>query len=438
MTTKTVLENEAVVIDSPSEVIFRAYVPFFRENVSSLKTDDEGRKYRVVEGAIIVDRRAVQEQMGWTDEDASDHFTTLWEVDGFLTDIRKVNFDFRHNGLSTGAVGERSWVVDDYEVQIDDKVLKVRARMIAVRVYEDNQIRIKGKNGETIEDGNLLANIENGRVFTWSVRFAPVRQYTTRSGLTVFKTYHTPEISFLDITQGIPDAGGFTLRSFLQDTIIKNNNMSLEEIKQLILENKVSLEDLQAVLQEIQSTEAVEETPTEEPKEENVEQPEQPEQPVQEEPQEAPVEETQLEAPTQEEEPNQERNIIIEKEDEQPQEGEQQDEQTTEGEEMSDEEMRKYIKDWKRACKSPEELLKRLDGVESTLRAMTETKTEDEMIDQRVNRSLTSNLDDVPEAIKTEVSEEQTQLDEGSVQLDTDKEEEIALKKFRLKRGYNI
>jgi len=249
MTLEKQLE-QTVVLDETSDIIYRAYLPFFRENVSSLKTDDYGRKYRVVEGAIIVDRRAVQKEMGWTDQEASDHFTTLWDVDGFLTDVRKINFDFRHNGISTGAVGERSWKVDDYEIQIDDKILKVPARMLAVRVYEDSQIRIKGKNGETLNDGGLLENIENGRVFTWSVEFKPVTQLTTRTGLPIFKTYHTPRISFLDVTQGIPDAGGFTIRNFLGDEIINNqNNMQTKNTTTPEVANTINLEVTHSALE---------------------------------------------------------------------------------------------------------------------------------------------------------------------------------------------
>jgi len=207
----------------PNSLIYRAYVPLHRENLSKLHTEKDGRKFRYVEGAVVLDRRDVQEKMGWTDQEVSDHYTTFFEINGFLTDVRKINYDFRHQGISTGAVGYRSWVVDDYEIEIDDKILLVRARMLSVKVYEDSMIRIKGRNGETIEDGNLLENIENGRVYTWSIEFKPVTQGTTKSGVTIYRTYHTPRISFLDVTQGIPDAGGFTLRNYLETNIINNN-----------------------------------------------------------------------------------------------------------------------------------------------------------------------------------------------------------------------
>jgi len=218
------MDKENIILDQePKNLIYRAYVPLYRENLSKIHTEKDGRKFRYVEGAIILDRRDVQEKMGWTDAEVSDHYTTFFEIDGFLTDVRKINYDFRHNGISTGAVGYRSWVVDDYEIQIDDKILLVRARMLSVKVYEDSMIRIKGRNGETIEDGNLLENIENGRVYTWSIEFKPVTQGTTKSGVTIYRTYHTPRISFLDVTQGIPDAGGFTLRNYLETDIINNN-----------------------------------------------------------------------------------------------------------------------------------------------------------------------------------------------------------------------
>jgi polyhydroxyalkanoate synthesis regulator phasin len=403
MTQEAILEKETIVIDSPSEIIFRAYVPFFRENVSSLKTDDEGRKYRVVEGAIIIDRRAVQEQMGWTDEDVSDHFTTLWEVDGFLTDVRKINFDFRHNGISTGAEGERSWVVNDYEVQIDDKVLKVRARMLAVRVYEDSQIRIKGKNGETIEDGGLLTNIENGRVFTWSVEFKPVRQFTTRGGLTVFKTYHTPRISFLDVTQGIPDAGGFTLRNFFNPVLIKiKNNIMLDNIKQALENGEITKEELRALVGTGEE-QPKEETPAETPKDEG------------------------------------ERNIDLEIT---PSQGEGEGEtpepteppaeaDTNQDGEISEQEMRSYIKEVKRAFGDNPSLVK--EKVESLERmcgdlkkrmdeaSQVPTPNDEELEAQRI-RALNNNLADIPEKKKPEVGVVR-QLDNGNTDLGKSEDE---------------
>ena len=412
MIREAVLEKETIIIDSPSEIIFRAYVPFFRENVSSLKTDDEGRKYRVVEGAIIIDRRAVQEQMGWTDEDVSDHFTTLWEVDGFLTDVRKINFDFRHNGISTGAVGERSWKVNDYEVQIDDKVLKVPARMLAVRVYEDSQIRIKGKNGETIEDGGLLANIENGRVFTWSVEFKPVRQFTTRSGLTVFKTYHTPRISFLDVTQGIPDAGGFTLRNFFNPVLVKNNNnLMLDNIKQALENGEITKEELRALVGTGEE-QPKEETPAETPKDEG------------------------------------ERNIDLEIT---PSQGEGEGEaetpapaeppaeaDTNQDGEISDQEMRSYIKEVKRAFgDNPSMVKEKLDGLERICgdlkKKMDEanqvpTPNDEELEAQRI-RALNNNLADIPEK-KEPVVGVVRQLDNGNTDLG---KSEDKLEKLRAK-----
>jgi len=226
--TKTLEIQDKIITEdfSAGNIVFRCLVPLSSRSLSGKwHVGDTGKRYKLVEGAIIVDRRAVQEQMGWSDKEASDHFKTLWSVKGMLTDVRVVKFDFRHNGINTGAKGERSWVIDDYEVHIDDKVLKVPARMLSVRVYEDNYLYVKGNNGETLQDGNLLEAIENGRVFSWSVEFIPVRQARTESGLVEFLSYHTPNIAFLDITQGIPDAGNFTMRSFEQIILDNNNNM---------------------------------------------------------------------------------------------------------------------------------------------------------------------------------------------------------------------
>jgi hypothetical protein len=417
MTKEKLLNQEIIVDQEPSGIIYRAYLPFFRDNVSSLKTDDEGRKYRVVEGAIIVDRRSIQEQMGWTDEDVSDHFTTLWEVDGFLTDVRKINFDFRHNGISTGAIGERSWKVDDYEIQIDDKILKVPARMLAVRVYEDNQIRIKGKNGETIEDGSLLTNIENGRVFTWSVEFKPVRQMTTRSGLTLFKTYHTPRISFLDVTQGIPDAGGFTLRSYLEDNLINNQtnqpNMSLEQLQQALANGEITQEHLRSLLEteETKTPETDSATPESQRSESKIE--------------------IKVGEPT------------GEGTDTAPKEGEGEEtppapaeaDQNGDGE-LSDSEVRSYIKELKRSYDSPAMISEKLGELERSFGEINErmnsmvtagqTKTETDKSEAEMQRQYETTLSDIPNEAESQVSGDMKR------QLDPAEKPKVESKRFTL------
>lgn len=386
MTKEKLLNQEIIVDQEPSGIIYRAYLPFFRDNVSSLKTDDEGRKYRVVEGAIIVDRRSIQEQMGWADEDVSDHFTTLWDVEGFLTDVRKINFDFRHNGISTGAEGEKSWVVQDYEIQIDDKILKVPARMLAVRVYEDNQIRIKGKNGETIEDGSLLTNIENGRVFTWSVEFKPVRQMTTRSGLTVFKTYHTPRISFLDVTQGIPDAGGFILRSYLKDDLINNQNnmqITIENIQTALEAGEITKESLRALVVE---PETDTETPETQRSESKIE--------------------IKVGEPT-----GQEADTAPEGEETPP--APEEADKNGDGE-LSDSEVRSYIKELKRSYDSPAMISEKLGELERSFGEINErmngmitagqTKTEADKSEAEMQRQFQDTLKDIPNEAESKVS----------------------------------
>jgi hypothetical protein len=414
MTKEKLLNQEIIVDQEPSGIIYRAYLPFFRDNVSSLKTDDEGRKYRVVEGAIIVDRRSIQEQMGWTDEDVSDHFTTLWEVDGFLTDVRKINFDFRHNGISTGAIGERSWKVDDYEIQIDDKILKVPARMLAVRVYEDNQIRIKGKNGETIEDGSLLTNIENGRVFTWSVEFKPVRQMTTRSGLTLFKTYHTPRISFLDVTQGIPDAGGFTLRSYLEDNLINNQtnqpNMSLEQLQQALASGEITQEHLRSLLEteETKTPETDSATP------------------------ESQRSESKIEIKVGEAESESETPVGGEGETPTPEEAD-----ANKDGEISDEEMRSYIKEVKRAFgdkpgminEKVAELERSFGEINERMNSMItagQTKTETDKSEAEMQRHYEATLSDIPNEAESQVSGDMKR------QLDPAEKPKVESKRFTL------
>jgi hypothetical protein len=414
MTKEKLLNQEIIVDQEPSGIIYRAYLPFFRDNVSSLKTDDEGRKYRVVEGAIIVDRRSIQEQMGWTDEDVSDHFTTLWEVDGFLTDVRKINFDFRHNGISTGAIGERSWKVDDYEIQIDDKILKVPARMLAVRVYEDNQIRIKGKNGETIEDGSLLTNIENGRVFTWSVEFKPVRQMTTRSGLTLFKTYHTPRISFLDVTQGIPDAGGFTLRSYLEDNLINNQtnqpNMSLEQLQQALANGEITQEHLRSLLEteETKTPETDSATP------------------------ESQRSESKIEIKVGEAESESETPVGGEGETPTPEEAD-----ANKDGEISDEEMRSYIKEVKRAFgdkpgminEKVAELERSFGEINERMNSMItagQTKTETDKSEAEMQRHYEATLSDIPNEAESQVSGDMKR------QLDPAEKPKVEPKRFTL------
>lgn len=240
--------EETIILDKESpNIVFRAYVPFARESLSELHTDEDGRKYRIAYGPILVDRRAIQEKMGWSDDEAADHFTTFFEIDGLVTDVRKVNFDFRHNGISTGAEGFRSYVVKDYKIEIGDQVLEVPARILEVKVFEDSRLRIKDDTGRTVEDGDLLTGLQNGRIKSWSIEFKPLKQATTRSGTTIYRTYHTPRISFLDVTQGIPDASIDGLRSYLSEEEVNNqtsNNMSIEEIKKALESGDITKEQL--------------------------------------------------------------------------------------------------------------------------------------------------------------------------------------------------
>jgi hypothetical protein len=370
--TETQVKTQEVVIET-SNIIYRAYIPFNRQSFSELHTDNNGRQYRIAYGAIIVDRRSVQEQMGWSDDEASDHFTTFFEVDGLLTDVRKTNFDFRHNGLSTGAEGLKSYVVDDYPIEIDNKVLKVKARMLEVKVYTDSMLRIIDNSGKTVEDGNLLEALENGRIKTWSIEFRPVSQGTTRSGVTIYRTYHTPRISFLDVTQGIPDASIDGLRAF---NVEKINNMSitLENIKTALESGELNKDELRSLIEPAEKL----------GREINIEKGQEPS-----------SEETPPD--TNEADTNNDGDI-------------------------SDEEMRSYITKLKRAYSDPDEVKNKIDELERMFGEMkakvdskeseeTQRKIDEEEKDAQRIRALNDNLKNAPEKVKSEVSEKQSQLD---------------------------
>lgn len=411
--TKTLEIQDKIITEdfSAGNIVFRCLVPLSSRSLNGKwHTDDTGKRYKLIEGAIIVDRRAVQEQMGWTDHEVSDHFTTLWRVTGMLTDARMINFDFRHNGINTGAKGERSWVVDDYEVQIDDKILKVPARMLSVKVYEDNFIYVIGNNGETLKDGNLLESIENGRVFSWSVEFKPVHQKTSRAGITEFVSYHTPNIAFLDITPGIPDAGNFVLRSFEQITTNNNNNnnnmqITIEDIKTALTAGEISNEELKTLLE---PTETTPDSDYEDgiPGQRDIV-----------------VEPTSTVPPVADSEPT-------------PPEAD-----ANEDGEITDEETRSYIKKIKRMYSDPKMIQDKMDGLERMcedlkirMDGLTIKDEDTEEVEAQRIRALNKDLNNVPEEVKTAKEDKaKRSLEIGGEDLS--KQE---LKRFTIENMHNI
>ena len=172
---------------------------------------ETGRKFKIVSGPIIVDRRPLIKQANWTLRKVADYQGHIIDLDGYLTDVSTAIFDFNHNNKSTGAKGLKTYNIDNYPIKIDDKEYLVKAKILEVKVYEDNMIpvEIDGK----IENIPLLEQIQKGLVSSWSIQLSAdwediekMEGSDTEKEILIIKNYRTPYISFLNVSQGIPDA----------------------------------------------------------------------------------------------------------------------------------------------------------------------------------------------------------------------------------------
>jgi len=304
-----------------------------------------------------------------------DRFDTVIDPEGMRSDPNIVTIDYNHKQVNTGAYLRNVRIEDNYT--LEDGTTLERVLVGDVHIPKDSEMFYMTREGEKKSNGNLYEAVTKGQVRSVSVEFKPYKgkQITDiKTGITTFREWDLIRLSLLDVTPGQPYSGYKLIRSLI------NNNMSItiENIKLALDNGELQVEDVRALTAEtpienrditIEKNKAEEEptTPTDEPK-----------------------------APT---------------------------EADTNGDgEISDEEVRSYIKDFKRTYNDPKmikegmdeirsmygDLAKRMDDMAS---AATQRKLEE--IEAQSIRALNQNLASIPDKVETRSSEKTSQLGEG-------------------------
>lgn len=345
-----------------------------------------------------------------------DRFDTVINPEGMRTDPNVVTVDYNHKGVNTGAYLRNVRVVDNYTLE-DGTVLE-RALIGDIHIPKDSEMFYTTREGEKKSNGNLYEAVTKGQVRSVSVEFKPYlgKQITdTKTGITTYNEWDLLRLSLLDVTPGQPYSGIKITRSLI------NNNMSItiENIKSAVEAGELNKEELRALL--------------EEPKAE-----------------ENPADQTQ-------------RDIMVEADGNKPDdEGDQPSAENpdTNGDgEISDEEIRSYVKEIKRAYADPKMIKERMDTLERMCdetkkrmdemtkqpeqRDLTEQEKEEIEAQEIEKRALNSNLsDEIPDKKESIAGDAQRSLGlegdkEGESEEDKkEKENALQLRNYRRAKGF--
>ena len=142
-----------------------------------------------------------------------DKYNTIINPEGCVTDFRNVVVDFRHSRISTGARLTNKRVEN---VTLDTGEI-VRALLGDIEVFEDSQLRLRDpQTGQTRDDGNAYQAIDNGRILSVSVDFAPIKESIWKNEITgtiEYKRWSLNCLSMLDIPAGQEDSFILNIRS---------------------------------------------------------------------------------------------------------------------------------------------------------------------------------------------------------------------------------
>jgi hypothetical protein len=342
-----------------------------------------------------------------------DRFDTVIEPEGMRTDPNIVTVDYNHKGVNTGAYLRNVRVASNYK--LDDGTVLEQALVGNIHIPKDSEMFFMDKEGQKRSNGNLFEAVTKGQVRSVSVEFRPYqgKQITdTKTGITTFREWDLIRLSLLDVTPGQPYSGIKITRSLINN----QNNMQDEN---LATENVAKTIDLEAVRSAVEAgTVTLEELTT----------------------------------------LTQDRDISVELNekpsgDQPPAEGDVPPADKNEDGEISDEEMRSYIKNIKRAFgdnpNMVNEKVAELERMYGELKQrMDETTnkpaepTEDQLDEAEAQRIRALNLSNIPEKKSEQAGDGQRSLGEadGKEGVEEDvkaKEQEIALKNYRKHKGFN-
>ena len=180
-----------------------------------------------------------------------DRFDTIIEPDGMRTDPSVVTVDYNHKGVNTGAYLRNVRVVDNYALE-NGTVLE-RALVGDIHIPKDSEMFYTTREGEKKSNGNLYEAVTKGQVRSVSVEFKPYlgKQITdTKTGITTFREWDLIRLSLLDVTPGQPYSGIKITRSLIQN----NMQITLENIQTALEAGEITKESLRALVSEPEST----------------------------------------------------------------------------------------------------------------------------------------------------------------------------------------
>jgi polyhydroxyalkanoate synthesis regulator phasin len=321
-----------------------------------------------------------------------DRFDTVIEPNGMKTDPNIVVVDYNHRGVSTGAYLRNLRVEENYK--IDNGDVLDRALVGEIHIPKDAEMFFHDKEGIKRSNGNLYEAVNKGQIQSVSVEFRPYKgkQITdTKTGITTYREWDLLKLSLLDVVAGQPYSGYKLIRSLIQN----NNNNMLENIKQALDNGELTKEEIRALVEEEVTTPTPEVTPEETPKED--------------------TREIEIIAKEQEGEMGNVDHELVKDEEPTPEEAD-----ANKDGEVSDEEMRSYLKEVKRAFgdnpamineKMAEvermcgDLKKRIDEMTpvANTEVVTPDETDEEVEAQRI-RALNNNLAGIPEKVEPSAS----------------------------------
>jgi len=171
-----------------------------------------------------------------------DRYDTIIDPEGMRSDPNIVTIDYNHRGVNTGAYLKNVRVENNYK--LEDGTILEKALIGNVHIPQDAEMFFMDKDGQKRSNGNLYDAVSKGQVRSVSVEFRPYKgkQITdTKTGITTYREWDLIRLSLLDITPGQPYSSIKITRSLI------NNRMSIDEIKTALANGDVSKEDLMAL-----------------------------------------------------------------------------------------------------------------------------------------------------------------------------------------------
>lgn len=125
--------------------------------------------------------------------DKIDTYNTWINPEGMDSPVELAVVDFRHTRINTGAF------LQNKRLQVINGVKTLVADII---VPKSAMLRIKGRNGETVEDGNAYDAVKSGRIMGVSIEFDPdpypEHTRTDRNGRIYYEKWRLSRVTLLD------------------------------------------------------------------------------------------------------------------------------------------------------------------------------------------------------------------------------------------------